>query len=109
MIMGSMSSARRVSYSSVPAATVPRIPPAIAVNATVPALTLIRRLPPVVAKVRTVAGTTIEPNRIKDGKKLGFWVTTSVRSSSRYAPIPASKTHSQLSRSRMWRSCRSCI
>jgi hypothetical protein len=49
-------------------------------------------LPPVVAKVNTVAGTTIEPNKIMEGRKLGFCVANSVRSGSKYAPMPASKT-----------------
>ena len=101
MSIGSAPSARRVSYSNVAAATVPRMPPATAVNATVPAPTLILRLPPVVAKVNTVAGITIEPNKIMEGRKLGFCVANSVRSSNKYAPMPASKTQSQLSRYRM--------
>jgi hypothetical protein len=101
MSIGSAPSARRLSYSNVAAATVPRMPPATAVNATVPAPTLIPRRPPVVAKVNTVAGTTIEPNKIMEGRKLGFCVASSVRSNSKYAPMPASKTQSQLSRYRM--------
>jgi hypothetical protein len=72
--------------------------PAMAVNMTMPAFTRIPRLPPVAAKVNTAAGTTMEPSRIRDRKELGFLVTSSVRSSSRYAPTPASNTQSQLSR-----------
>jgi hypothetical protein len=68
------------------------------VNETMPAFTRIPRLPPVAANVKTAAGTTMEPSRIKDGKKLGFSVTSSVRRSSWYAPTPASNTQSQLSR-----------
>jgi hypothetical protein len=72
MIIGNASSVRRVSYSSVPAATVPRTPPAITVNITVPALTLIPRLPPVAAKVKTVVGDHDRAEQNQGGEEIGI-------------------------------------
>ena len=72
----------RVSYSMVPAATVPTTPPAMAVNTTRPVGATMRR-PPLAAKTSTVTGTTIEPSRIREGTKLRFSVRTRVCRTSR--------------------------
>ena len=82
MIIGRAPSRCRASYSSVPAATVPMIPPSTATSASRLVGTITCR-PLEAAKTSTEAGTTMEPSKINDGMKLRFWVSTRVLSTSR--------------------------
>jgi hypothetical protein len=77
--IGSAPSPRSVSYSSVPATTVPMTPPKKAEISRTDGGTCQRPVR-AWANVRNDSGTTVAPSRINAGTKLGFWVCTRVRS-----------------------------
>ncbi|MEU1643995.1 hypothetical protein OG836_06795 [Micromonospora zamorensis] len=74
-----MPSPRKVSYSSVPATTVPITPPKNADVTNTDAGTCHRPVR-ACANVRNVSGTSVAPSRINAGTKFGFLVLTRVRS-----------------------------
>jgi hypothetical protein len=80
--IGRAPSPRSVSYSSVPATTVPITPPKKAATTSAEAGTCQRPVR-AWANVRNASGTTVAPSRIRAGTKFGFCVSTSVRSTAK--------------------------
>jgi hypothetical protein len=89
--IGSVPRSRRASYSSCPATTTPITPPRNAAADRITAGTCHCPERPC-TKVKKVAGTTVAPSRITAGTKLGFFVSTVVRRTSRYSITPTART-----------------
>ncbi len=88
---------RSVSYSNVPATTMPTTPPVAAIAASTPPDTSKATGRPY-TNTTNVVGTTAAPTKISAGTRCGLLVAISVWRSSSNRPKPTARTANQLQR-----------